>query len=298
MSAAVFQANAEIINKRLATVGDTIITQYDVDAYAPLELRKIYSITDIEERTEKLKKHRSQVLEILVNQNVIEEAAKKLGIHVTDRDVDLAVEDFAGKNNVTKEQFYELLEKNSTPVPQYRLRLKNDLIKLQLQSYLVKRKIIITNHDIQKYIRERGEEMNLTDKSKLRVLAVENKEQLEEALNYFKETKDFIAAVNKYSKEESTKANGGDIGWLELIYADMRISTAVVVKNKGEVTRPVNLDDGLIRVYYIEDQKDKEDIDEQTKKDIITNLTVEMMEKVFTEWVERNKQEIFIQYAN
>ena len=106
----IFPAKAEVINKIEAHVGNRIITSYDVEMLNPDLYKKIIAIKDEDTRNMQLAQYKEQALNFLIDMYVMEIAAEKEGIKVSDRDLDRAITEIAAGNNLSMADFEKTLK--------------------------------------------------------------------------------------------------------------------------------------------------------------------------------------------
>lgn len=288
---------AEIINRVYAVVGEKIITQYELETLNPKRLQHIYEKFDGEEREDELTKYYIGALEMMINNYVIEQAAAKEGVRVSDREVDGAIDDIMKKNNVDEVRLRELLAASNQTLEQYKWSIKVDILKARLVSGVFRPKIIITDQDIQKYVDSHTAELELSDSYELRMMVVNTQEQLDEAMADFEKTGDFRETAMKYSKAGNAES-GGYLGWVELAFLDDDIRGAISGVEKG-ITKPIEDPTGF-RVFYVEGFKNKNELPEEKKDNIVRALTEDRAKEIFENWLAEKRKEILIQkkYAN
>jgi len=286
------KSQAEIINRVYAVVGEKVITQYELETMNPKRLQMIYENYSGEERQEELDKYYLGALDMLVDNYIIEQAAAREGVRVSNKEVDKAIEEIMERNGVDEDKLRELLEASSQTLEQYKWKIKIDILKARLMSTVFRPKIIITDSDIQKYVEENAEVLELSDSYELRLLVVENKKQLDEAMADFRKNGSFRETVMKYSKASSAK-DGGYLGWVQLSFLDDDIRD--VVAGQEGLTEPIKTDDGGYRVFYIEGYRSKEDLPEEKKENIMAAMREKASQEIFENWLKEKKTEILIQ---
>lgn len=225
--------NAEIINKVYAVVGDKIITQYELESLNPKRLQMIYEKYYGEERKEMLDKYYLSALDLLINNYVIEQAAAREGVRVSSREISGAIDDIMKKNNVDEEKLKELLAASNQTLEQYKWQIKIDILKARLMSTVFMPKIIITDDDIDEYIMNNSEALDLSDMYELRIMTVDNDAELKEAMADFEKNGSFRDTAMKYSKSGNADS-GGYLGWIELSFLDAEIRDVISgIKKRG-----------------------------------------------------------------
>jgi len=117
---------AETTNRIVAKVNDDIITLHELNA-------SIKSLTGLSckdlKRKDKEKYHeiRRAILENLVNTKITEQQITKLGIKVTTKQVDEAIEKVKRENNITQEELVESLKSDGITLKEYREQIKRRL---------------------------------------------------------------------------------------------------------------------------------------------------------------------------
>lgn len=284
---------AKTIDKILVIVGDKIITQYEVESFNPKKVKEIYSINDEQKRSDLIKQYYQNVLEFLVEQYTIEIAAEKEGIRIGEDEVDKAINLILEKNNITKEQLDELLEKEGLTFQKYKWQIKMDIINTRLNSRVILPRIVVTDEDIKKYIDENDSILGLDDNFELRMIVVDKDKEdlLEKELG----KSSFADLAIKYSTDKSAKS-GGYIGNIKLGFLSDNIREKFKNAKKGDIIKVE--DNNVVKYFFVEDFKSKYDIDEKLRNEIIDKLKKAQYQKVYEGWLEEHKKTIFVKYMN
>jgi len=147
-----------------------------------------------EEGKEALKALRQQVLDQLIDQVLIVQAAQRMGITVTDEELEASIEAIK-KDLGSEEAFQQSLAANNLTEEQFRA--------LQRQQ-LISRKLIDT---ITADVPEEAEQVHA------RHILVDSREKAEEILKQLEQGADFSELAKKYSLDETSRENGGDLGF-------------------------------------------------------------------------------------
>lgn len=284
---------AKTIDKILVIVGDKIITQYEVESFNPKKVKEIYSINDEQKRSDLIKQYYQNVLEFLVEQYTIEIAAEKEGIRIGEDEVDKAINQILEKNNITKEQLDELLEKEGLTFQKYKWQIKMDIINTRLNSRVILPRIVVTDEDIKKYIDENDSILELDDNFELRMIVVDKDKEdlLEKELG----KSSFADLAIKYSTDKSAKS-GGYIGNIKLGFLSDNIQEKFKNAKKGDIIKVE--DNNVVKYFFVEDFKSKYDIDEKLRNEIIDKLKKAQYQKAYEGWLEEHKKTIFVKYMN
>ncbi|MEQ9618277.1 MAG: peptidylprolyl isomerase [Deltaproteobacteria bacterium] len=301
----------ETVDRVVAIVNDDIITLSEVR-----EMALSINLTSTEEINER------SVLQQMIEQKIFEQQAEKLGIKVTEAELDASIEQVKRKYNLNDEQMEEVLKKqNLTPESfreQWRLQtLGNKLLDSQL-----KNRIVITDAEIQRYYEqnyggagstsitaspaESGEEVKIAH-----ILISTNSpdaaQKAREVAEMAKSGQDFGELAKEYSDDALSAEKGGDIGYFKK--GDLIQALEVAVENtpEGKVSGPVESPAGYHIVKVLErtnaeksDDSDPESsneiaIDEQTKQEISDILYRQKAEVQLRDWLDGVKKEAYIE---
>ena len=138
------QNNSEASNllSIVAIVNDEPITMMDLDA----RIRLIIISSNLPNNLETRKNLSGQVLQSLISERLQDQEAKKLGIRVTNQEVENNIKFIEKQNNMSENQLIETLFKNGVPKSALPIRLKSNLIMQKLLQNIIKPKVIINNN--------------------------------------------------------------------------------------------------------------------------------------------------------
>lgn len=115
---------------------------------------------------------RKESLEGLVENCLIQKEAARLGIAVTDDDVQAAAADIRTRNNLTEEAFREALAAQGLPWPDYLEQLKGQILKVKLASQVLRARLRPDDDDLQEFYLKHAADFCQPDQVRLRHLEV------------------------------------------------------------------------------------------------------------------------------
>ena len=127
-----------------AIVNDEPITMMDLDS----RMRLIIISSNLPNNADTRKNLSGQVLQSLINERLQQQEAKKLGIRVSDQEVENNIKFIENQNNMQENQLVETLFKNGVPKSVLPKRLKANLIMEKLLNNIIKPKVIINNSEV------------------------------------------------------------------------------------------------------------------------------------------------------
>ena len=202
---------------------------------------------------------RSKVLDALIDQELINQAAKAKGVFVTDSDISMALESIKKENNLTDAQFRASLAQGGTDEAAFREDLRVELLRNRVMGAQVMSKIVVTDSEVVSYLRGEGPDLGAAaggtgDTRPLRMIAIpanpKNKaESMAQARKIIKEIEDgldFAAAAKKYSKGPG-RDKGGDAGdGATVANLPPEMQAALATKKSGQPIDPADAGNAIV----------------------------------------------------
>ncbi len=149
----------------------------------------------------------------------------------------------------------------------------------------------VTDKEIQAAYRERYSEGNLKE-YRVRHILVQKKEEAEEIIRLLESGKNDFAELARARSLDSTKENGGELGWLEKDQVVAPFGEAMARLKKGEYTRePVQSRFGW-HVIQVEDVRQKK---APPLEEVRAQLLTELRQKRLAEYITRLRKEAKIE---
>lgn len=134
-------ARAGVVDRVAAVVNDDVVT-----------LSEVYELgADFIEQqaaTGGRRKAELEVLDSLIQRSLIRQEVDRLGIDVTDVDLDRAIDDVASRNQLDRDTLRVEVEKTGMSWTQYRDELRESLRQQQFTSYLVQTRITVDEDEL------------------------------------------------------------------------------------------------------------------------------------------------------
>lgn len=289
----IFPAKAEVINKIEAHVGNRIITSYDVEMLNPDLYKKIIAIKDEDTRNMQLAQYKEQALNFLIDMYVMEIAAEKEGIKVSDRDLDRAITEIAAGNNLSMVDFEKTLKSQNLSLKQYKYQIKSQMI---LRSKISVPQIVITEEDIKNMADEKQDELGLKDLYHISIITAQTKSEINNIINRIKKGASFEDEARKNSLDTSA-ALGGDLGFKNAVYMPIEMEKAVESTPIGSLSKPFKYEDKWA-VCLVKEFKSKYDVDEATREKIRQAIGEKLFAEAVDKWMKKSKETIIVLKSN
>ncbi len=295
---------ADITNRIVATVNSDIITLHDLN----VSIKRLTGLSakDLQLKNEKeFYEIRRAILDNLVNEKITEQQIIKLGIKVTAKDVDEAIEKVKRENNFTQEELIYNLKLEGVTLEEHKEKIKKEIKRFRLVNYEVKSKIVITEEDIKKYYQTHSKEYTEISKVRLariflRVRNPNDKEEIArvkslgvEILQKIKQGHDFSEMAKTYSQGPAGP-EGGNLGWIKASQLEPTLRKKIDKLSVGEHTDLDLAPSGFQIIKLAEEKKGGLKPFEEIRDAIYSKLFKEKVEKRYATWLNKLRKESFI----
>jgi len=295
---------AEITNRIVARVNSDIITLHDLNT----SIKRLTgsSAKDLQLRNEKkFYEMRRAILDNLVNEKITEQQIMKLGIKVTEKDVEEEIEKVKKENNFTQEELIYSLKQEGVSLKEYTEKIKKEIEQFQLVNYEVKSKIVITEEEIKRYYQTHSKEYTEVsqvrlDRIFLRVRSPNDKEEIarvkslgQEILQRLQQGHDFSEMAKTYSQGPAGP-EGGHLGWIKASHLEPVLREQIAKLSVGEYTDLDLAPSGFQIIMLVEEKKGGLKPFEEIRDAIYYKLFKEKVEKRYAAWLNKLRKESFI----
>lgn len=316
LAASITTANSrETIDRVAAIVNDDVITLSELR-----ELALSINPTSTEAIDENM------VLQQMIEQKLLEQQANKLGIKVSDAELDASIKGVQKKFGLNDQQMEEVLKKQNLTPESFREQWRLQTLSNKLMESQLKNKIVITEEEIQDYYiqnyggsaTETGEtasENSQGEQVKIAHILISSStpdagKKAREVANMAKSGKDFGELAKEYSDDKLSADKGGDLGYFKKGDLIETLEVAVDSTPVGGITGPVESPAGYHIIKVLErtgtekakkkkgSDKDSSKvlaIDEDTRKEITETLYRKKAEAQLKAWLDKIKQDAYIE---
>ena len=294
------------LERVVAIVNDAIILQSELDARLTPVRAEAEQITDLGERKRRLAKLASQVLDEMVNEELIVQAAAAAKIEVESSEVQAALDEIKQQNNLDDAGLAQALGAQGYTLQNYKADLRRQLMRLRAVNTIVQPKIQITEEDVKaRYdqMQRRSEAVSAVRLSDILIKLPDHateqqindaKAKAAKAVERVKGGEKFEDVAKEISEDDSTKASGGELGWFERGSINPDWEQIVFSMEKGDVRGPVSGPQGMY-VFLVTDIKKSELKPYAEMKDQLTKeLRRRELDKQTQTWVEELRKKAYI----
>ena len=296
-----------VVERVIAIVNDAIVLASELDARMVPVRNEANQIADPKERERRLAKLSSQILDEMINEELIVQAAEAAKVEVEATEVQAALDDIKQQNNLDDAGLAQVLAAQGYTLANYKQELRRQLLRLRAQNQLVGPKVQITDEDVRaRYdqMQRRSESVTAVSLSHILFKLPEHpteqqlgdaKAKAASAMARVKNGEDFAKVAGEVSEDDGTKAIGGALGWFQRgSMANPEWEPIVFAMEKADIRGPISGPQGL-HVFMVSDVKKSElKPFAEMKEQLTRDLRRREMEKKNQEWLEELRKKAYI----
>ncbi len=227
-----------------------------------------------------------QVLGTLISEKIIDLEAKKHKIEVKDEEIEEKIEtmkeNFGGEEGLNQAMAY------------YGFSM-NDLEKGMAMNIKIKKllgpNISISEEEMKEFFENNKEAFGQKEQVKARHILVETEDEAKEVIKKLKAGEDFAKLAKKYSKDESNKDSGGDLGFFGKGEMVKEFEDAAFSLKVNEISEPIKTTYGYHIIEVLDKKEAKEAKYEDNKDKIKEFLLEEKIPAEYEKWYQEKLEE-------
>ncbi len=297
------------IDRVMGRVNKDIITLSEVQELAQPLIMRIRNELPPERHEKEIRKAQSIVLDRIIEQRLQIQQAERLGVAVSERELDEAVADVIAKNNISPEQLDVILGREGLTMDQYRQKLEDQIVRRRIFNFEVTSRVQLSDADVRDYYREHAQKFipppavavsqvflalpSNGDEAALRAVH----EKAAWVLKALEEGEPLPELARAHS-EDPTGARGGKIG--RFAKGDMvpGLDKVAFEMREGEIRGPIVTDRGLHVLKVDRRWGDKPIPLEGVAPRIRSVLLSQRRQERYEEWMEALRKDAFIERAD
>ncbi|MBA3541714.1 MAG: peptidylprolyl isomerase [Deltaproteobacteria bacterium] len=295
-----------IVERVVAVVNDAVILESELRARLLPVLNEAMEITDLKERERRIAKLQGSVLDDMISEDLIVQAAEAAKIEVDSTEVQAALDEIKQQNKLDDAGLSQVLAQQGFTLSNYRADLRRQLLRLRAVNQLVAPKVTITEEDIRaRYdqLQRRSDSVSSVKLSHILVKlppnateqqTAEAKDRATKAFLRVKGGEEFATVVADVSDDTGTKATGGELGWFQRGSINADWEPVVFSMDKDEVRGPVVGPQGFEVFLVTEVKKSELKPYAEMKEQLQRELKRREMDKQTQTWVEDLRKKAYI----
>lgn len=242
---------AKTLTRVVAVVNNDVISSYQLDSAVLKALEKDAKGNQL--TSKQFDELKARMLDNLINEKLVEQRIKELGLTVPDPELNAAIEDVQNKNNLSADMLKNAVESQGLSFADYRNQIKQEILRYKLLSREVNYKVQVTSGEVREYFREHIDEYRAKPKVRVSSLSYElpansSDSERQELRKKAEETRELLnrgVEFDEVLESQSEGVFGGDMG--ELVEDDLAVQLrdALVGLEVGQVSEPVEMNNQL-----------------------------------------------------
>ncbi len=259
------QAKEEMLDKVAAIVNGGVVLESEVQ-----DLLK-----NIKQQSEKNNQAlpsdsalRTQVMDKLINDSLIVQIGERIGVQVSDAQLDQTIANMAKENKLTLSQFRQAIISDGEDYEKYRENVRIELISGEVRRNSVRRRIYISPQEVSNLLELMKEQTNNDVEYHLGHILIEfpsdatqaemitSKERANKVIELLNNGSNFTK-IAIASSGGANALKGGDLGWKNINEMPTLFSELIAGKNKDAVVGPIRTGLGfsIVKVLDVRGRK-------------------------------------------
>ncbi len=240
---------------------------------------------------------RQRILDTLISQELLRQAAEDSGIEIDEKEIDNQVNELK-KSFQGDQKFEEALKKANLTVDKLKDQLREQMVQQKLVEKLTA-EIKIADKDIKAYYdKNKAQYKEEAAVHAAHILFDERDEaNAEKVLEMVEDGDDFAALAKKYSKDTVSATKGGDLGWPTQPYVS-EFQAAADKLDPGEISDLVKSPFGWHIIKVIEKRSERQKKLDEVKEQIRQILTQQQQAEAYTKYLEGLRKDAKIEIVD
>ncbi len=240
----------EVIERVVATVNDEAIFLSDLRRRAiPFLPQAMQAPTEME-RMAALEQLYAQLLDALVDEELIQQAATDMQVRVTNSDVDRAIENVRNQSQLSENEFWEAVRGQGFSESQYRGDVRRQLLRLKVLNTRARGRVNITEADVEGRYRQMVREQDAGACFEVQMIVVPFPETA--SATEITAARAQAEQLHEQVTPETFADNGGrDLG--RVCEGDLQpaLMQALSGKSPGDITAPERVGNGFVMLHVV-----------------------------------------------
>ncbi len=294
---------ADICNRIVAFVNSDVITIYELEN----KLQKLIGapLDQFKEKDPKgYSDARRQILNMLIDEKIAQERIKELGINISAKEIDQAIERLKEDSHWTHEDLIQRLKDQKLNYEEYKDGVRTELERIRLINHEVKSKIIVRDEDIAEYYKSHQDEFNAPSRVRLSAIFIKGPadpgrgdiksvtETAQEILARLKGGEDFTELVRAFSLGPGA-SQGGDLGFFNVSQLDKELQEVVTQLPEGGISDPIPRAGGLQILKVTKKEKGGTRNLQEVRDAIFNRLYKEEVNRRYTAWLSELRKKAY-----
>ena len=301
-----FCRDEQLVDRVAAVVNNEVITQSELDViFRPIyeQIKKAYQGSDLQHELEIV---RLKLLNQLIEDRLVYQEAQKLGITVSDSEIQEDLATFKAQFP-NEETFKKEMEKAGISLQEVEKRVRERITITKLHQSVIRGKVIVSPAEVEQYYKDHPETFNQKEQVKVWCItfrksaeAIEKgttdeatKRKAGKLIAELKQGKDF-EKLAKENSQDAHAAQGGFLGFIQKGDMVSSIDQILFTLPSGGFSEVLETEEGYHIFKVGEKQNASHKTFEEAKEEIADRLFRKKAHDRFVSWMDELKKKSFI----
>jgi peptidyl-prolyl cis-trans isomerase C len=232
----------------------------------------------------------------LIDRELIHDEARRLGVTITDADIEQALQNY--RQDYPGTSFETMLQERHLTLQSWRNELKESLIMEKLLEQAVYTRIDVTNVDVAAYYKANRSQFDRPAQVQARQIMVAGEEEGQKVLDLLRQGQPFADVAQEYSLSPDAE-QGGDLGFFARGEMPPEFDEVVFELPVNRLSDLVKSEYGY-HIFLVEQKRKASRLKrKEAEKEVRQILEAQMKEDVYLEWLQemRARAEISVDWA-
>lgn len=286
--------HGDVVERVVAVVNDEAIFLSDLRKRAVPFLPRVADAPTETERLSRLKSLYTELLQVLIDEELLRQLASESQIVVTNDEVDRFIENIRMQNNLTEEEFWEAVASQGMRETQYRRDLKRQIMRFKVTNERVRSRVNITEEEVRRKYEQRAREKG--DELRFRlshiVVAIDDDSTATQVAAAREEADEIRSNLTPDNfAEAAAELGGGELGWVAQADLPEDLQSALIQTPAGDITQPIRSGSGF-HIFLVQERQVGEDFPsyDEMKEELFREMLDAAMarqERIFLEELRR-----------
>jgi len=246
---------AATLDRVVAKVNNDVITLGTLEDRVAVFSSRMKTSGSVDEQLPK-KKLMKTILDEMIAEKLQTQEAKKLGMEVAEKTLEEALDDIYNNNNITSEQFKDILKIEGSDLEAYKEVIRDQILVSRVIKMQAGATIAVKERSIRKYYRKNKKDYWVPEKiTASHIMLIKengssdkeiqlNKKKAEKILQQVQGGEEFSELAKKYSEDVSAHS-GGELGTIDRGTMMPEFENAAFNLKTGEVSKVVETANGF-----------------------------------------------------
>jgi peptidyl-prolyl cis-trans isomerase SurA len=256
--ASISYASAEVIERVVATVNDDAIFLSELRRRAAPFLERVVTGASEAERPARIKRLYEQFLRELVDDQLIEQTARKLNIIVSSSDVELAIENVRKQNSLDNAHFWEAVKGQGFTEKQYRTDVRKQILRLKVTNQRVRSRVNLSDQTVRDEYEDRVRKARRRQRFHAEHIffGLPQTASATVVADTVRRAKELSLTLDvEHFSDVAAQRGGGDLGWLDQGDLPEDLENALLAMEPGQISQPVRGPSG-VHIFLLRERQE------------------------------------------